>query len=146
MARVKNAITKYEVAPLPTDGVTEPAYVELAKWLTEVNNASEDQVEESAYYDGDGTIEETITGIKEKYEFVGTYDPEDAGMKFIADLKDKDGDARKVMLRVTDPDGATETGLATVSNIIARGGVASDFPAFNCTITRSEKAEKAPAA
>lgn len=145
MARIKNAITKYEVAPIPADS-GEAAYVELAKWITEVNNASEDQTDESAYYDGDGTIEETITGIKEKYEFVGTYDAEDAGMKFIHDLKDKDGDDRKVMFRVTDPDGATETGKATVSNIMTRGGVASEFPVFNCTITRSEKPVKAPAA
>lgn len=142
MARIKNAITKYEFQPL-ADGETDTWY-ELAKWITTVDDGSEDTVEETGYYDGDGTPEENVTARKNRYEFSGTYDDEDAAMKYLRSIEHEVGDARKVNLRVTDTDGSTQTGKATITNIITRGGEAVDYPNFSCTISRDVTPTIAP--
>lgn len=134
MARKKNALTEYYVAPIPEDG-TEPEYMRLAKWISTVNDESDEEVEDTAYYDGDGTAESDVISIKEGYAFEGTYDAEDPAMKFIAGLKRKSGQGRKVMFRKIESNGDTLEERATVTDIIASGGDANAYETFSCTIT-----------
>ena len=141
MARTKNAKTKYEVKLKEGAG----DYVRLGKFISTITNNSEDEIEETAYYDGDGTVTSTVKGTKESFEFSGVYDPEDPGQKLIDGLKDKDGDGRVILLKVTDPEGNIEDGPATVTNIVTRGGEASDYAPFTCTITRNEKPQRSKA-
>lgn len=137
--RRKNALTKYFVAPFVKGADPETAeYVRLAKWIPVINNESEDVINESGYYDGDGTPNETVDGIKEKYTVEGMFDSKDPAQALIAAMKDQTGDGRKCFLKIENPDGSTEVGKATITNIKYRGGVATDHAPFNCMISRDE--------
>lgn len=140
MAREKNALTKYEVSAPDVE-----EWLQLGKWITNVSDDSEDTTEDFSDYAGDGTVTTDVTGVAEQYGFEGTFDKENPAMAYIASLRHKKGDGRKIKFRVTDPDGTTHTGPATVSGIIYRGGEASGYPAFNCTIRFDEEPETAPA-
>ncbi|MED1602601.1 phage tail tube protein [Alkalihalophilus marmarensis] len=144
MARQKNALTKYEVAPMPTES-SEPSYKRLAKWVTSVTDASDENVETTGYYDGDGTPEQDVTYFMFAKSFEGTYDDEDEAMNFIKSLKFNVGEGRKIMWRVTHPDGEVLEGPATVTGPITSGGDATGYPVFNCTIAFNRKPEITPA-
>lgn len=135
MARKKNALTEYYVAPMPSDELTEPEYLRLAKWISSVSDESDEEVDDTAWYDGDGTAESDVVSVKEGYAFEGTYDDADPAMKFIAGLKRETGEGRKVMFRKVEANGDTLEGRATVTDIVASGGEASEYAAFGCTIT-----------
>ncbi len=138
MGRNKNALRKHEVAPYTSGEETAPAsgYLELAKWITDIEDSSEDTTEDYSDYASDGSLTLDVTNVREAYDFTGTYDPNDEGQAFIAGLKRKRGAGRKVWHKVTSADGSTEVeGVATVTNIIAGSGAASDYEAFGCTIT-----------
>lgn len=144
MARIKNALTKFEIAPIESSGEAG-AYMRLGKWIPTITDDTDEEIEEEGYYDGDGTPEDVVNGVKEKYTFEGTFDKEDAAQAYVKSIRYKDGDGRKVFLKVTDPDGATEEGKATITNIKIRGGEATEYPVFGCTISRIEKPKFTPA-
>lgn len=137
MVKVQNAFTKYAVAAI---GET-PEWLSLGANIRNVTANTPDTTNEDAFYDGDGTLETDVTGTTEEYTFEGDYDTTDPAMAFlVALLKDrKVGDGRTVMFQITDPDGATHTGLATAYNISYRGGLAHEFPPFTATIRFKEK-------
>lgn len=138
--RKKNALTKYEIAPYkgekeaPKDG-----WLRLGKWIPTITDESEDKVEAQGFYDGDGTEEETVDGFTEKYTFEGFHDTKDPAKALIAKMRSETGDGRKVWLKVTDPDKKVEVSRATVTNIKYRGGNATEYAPFNCTISRDTK-------
>lgn len=139
LSRQKNALTKYEVAAVSET----PEWLELGKWITNVTDDTEDTTEDFSDYAGDGTVSVDVTGVAESYGFEGTYDKENAAMKYIADMRHELGEGRKTLFRVTDPDGETFTGQATVSDIVYRGGEASGYPEFGCSIRFDTKPQKA---
>lgn len=134
MARIKNAITGYFVdawtSPAPSDATKE-----LAKWISTVTDDSAEEVEQTAYYDGDGTLSNDITGITKSYTFEGMYDAADAGQSFIAGLEFKTGEDRKIAFKQVRSDGTSYFGKATVTEIKVTGGEASEYAPFQCTIT-----------
>lgn len=138
MVRNKNALRGHFIAPV-TDKKTEPdkpAYLELAKWIEDVDDDTEETTTSIAYYDGDGTEETTVTGVKGSYTFKGTYDSEDPAMKYVADLKYKRNDDRLVWHKVVDSDGKNQhVGIATVSGIKAGSGAAANYEEFACKIS-----------
>jgi len=144
MARKKNALTEYYVAPL-AEGDVEPDFMRLAKWISTVNDESDEEVEDTAYYDGDGTAESDVISVKEGYAFEGTYDNADPAMKFIGGLKRKTGEGRKIMFRKVESNGDTLEGRATVTDIVASGGDANAYETFSCTITWDKTPEVTPA-
>ncbi|MDV5978118.1 phage tail tube protein [Streptococcus canis] len=139
MARQKNALRGHFIAPY--NGGVEPEaggseWMEIAKWIKDISDDTDEKTEDEAYYDGDGTEETTVVGVKGAYTFEGTYDPEDKAQKHIADMKYKTGDGRKVWHKVVASDNKKQwIGLSTVSEIIAGSGAAADFEAFSCKIT-----------
>lgn len=137
MVRNKNALRGHFIAQV-TDPKVEPeksVYLELAKWITDVDDDTDESTTSVAYYDGDGTEETSVTGVKEAYTFKGTYDAEDPAMKYIAALKRKTANDRLVWHKVVDSDGKNQhVGIATVTNIKAGSGAAADYEAFECKI------------
>lgn len=138
MARYKNALRGHFIAPV-TDPKVEPekpAYLELAKWIEDIADDTDEATTSVAYYDGDGTEETTVTSVKGSYTFKGTYDKEDPAMKHIAGLKYKLGNERLVWHKIVDADGKNQAvGIATVSDIKAGSGAAAEYEEFSCKIS-----------
>lgn len=138
MARYKNALRGHFIAPV-TDPKVEPeksTYLELAKWIEAIADDTDEQTTSTAYYDGDGTEETTVTSVKGTYTFKGTYDKEDPAMKYVAGLKYKLGNERLVWHKVVDADGKNQAvGIATVSDIKAGSGAAAEYEEFSCKIS-----------
>lgn len=138
MARYKNALRGHFIAPV-TDPKVEPeksTYLELAKWIEDIADDTDEQTTSTAYYDGDGTEETTVTSVKGTYTFKGTYDKEDPAMKHIAGLKYKLGNERLVWHKIVDADGKNQAvGIATVSDIKAGSGAAAEYEEFSCKIS-----------
>lgn len=139
MARMKNAKRKHEIAPFdPKNPLTEPqnaAWKRLAKYIETIDDETDEDTDDTGYYDGDGTPEETVLSVVGGYSFEGIYDPEDDAQAMIAAMKFKTGDARRVWFRVTTSDGKkTYTQVANVSEIKAGAGDATAYEEFGCTI------------
>lgn len=138
MARYKNALRGHFIAPV-TDPKVEPeksTYLELAKWIEEIADDTDEATTSVAYYDGDGTEETTVTSVKGSYTFKGTYDKEDPAMKHIAGLKYKLGNERLVWHKIVDADGKNQAvGIATVSDIKAGSGAVAEYEEFSCKIS-----------
>lgn len=112
------------------------AYKELAKWIEDVDDDTDEATTSVAYYDGDGTEETTVTSVKGSYTFKGTYDNEDEAMALVAGLKYKLGNDRLVWHKVVDSDGKNQhVGIATVSGIKAGSGAAANYEEFACKIS-----------
>ena len=137
MARAKNALRKHYVAAIPQSGTpTEGDYKHLATWISNISDDTDENVETTAYYDGDGTPTSDVTSVAIAWSFEGLYDPEDAAQALIHDMKLETGEGRKVYHKIIESDGKNQfEGIATVTNIVAGGGEASDFEEFSCTIT-----------
>lgn len=138
MPKMKNALRKHYVALWTSDGVgpSADAWKWLADGVTTAEVENDEETDDQAYYSGDGTPETTVTSVKYGYSFEGDYIKEDAAQKIIADMRFLTGDQRKVWLKVVDPDGKTQyVAPATVSEIKIGGGEASEYEAFECTIS-----------
>src|SRR5690554_7144427 len=89
MARQKNALTEYYVGAIPQDGMTEPEYFRLAKWISTVTDDSEEETESIGYYDGDGTPETDVISVAKTYTFEGFYDDEDRSEEHTSELQSR---------------------------------------------------------
>lgn len=137
MARLKNALRVHEIGIFKPDTPTiEPTeWLKLAKYIETVNDESDEDTDDTGYYDGDGTPEETVLSVVGGFSFEGLYDAEDKAQALIASMKYKNGDARRVWFRVTSADKKkTWTEVANVSEIKAGDGDATEYEAFECTI------------
>ncbi|HEM5101702.1 TPA: phage tail protein [Streptococcus suis] len=138
MPKMKNALRKHYVAPWTSDKV-EPetdAWKWLADGVTTAEVENDEETDDIAYYNGDGTPETTVTSVKYGYTFEGDYIKEDAAQKIIADMRFATGEQRKVWFKVVDADGKTQyVAPATVSGIKIGGGEAAEHEAFECTIS-----------
>lgn len=136
MARNKNALRGHFVQEY-IPGQEEPGteWLELAKWISAINDDTQEETEDTAFYDGDGTPETTVTSVAGAYSVEGQYDPEDPAMALIASLKYKTGDGRKAWHKIVSADGKKEwVGRATVTGIVDGSGEASTYEAFACNI------------
>jgi len=145
LGRQKNALTEYHVAAL-VEGVGQPSYKQLARYIKTVTDDSDEETDDQAWYDGDGTPEEDIVSVKKKYTFEGVYDEEDPAMRFIAGLEFETGDSRKIMFKQVRTNGDTYEGEATVSGIKVTGGEAAEYAAFECAIAWNRRPKLTPAA
>lgn len=144
MARNKNALRKHFVQAWEK-GQDEPGeeWLELAHLISNIGVEPNEETETEAFYDGDGTPEETVTSVARAYTPEGQYDPEDEAQQLIADMQNEIGDGRKLWHRVVRSDGKKEwIGRATVLDIIAGAGEASAYEEFSCTIRYDEKPEE----
>lgn len=138
MAREKNALTKYYISD-EMDSPAEEDYLRLAKWVETVTDDSDEETEDQAFYDGDGTPETDVISVQKTYTFEGMYDDNDDAMRLIADLEFETGEGRKIMFKQERTSGETLEGRATVSDIKVTGGDADEFATFECTISWDAK-------
>lgn len=142
--RKKNALTKYFIAPSGTTVESTSGWLRLGKWIENVTDNSEDTVEPIAYYDGDGSLSDDVSGVAIKFRFEGTYDQANEAMAYLDNIKNKIGVDRKLAFKIEDPDGSTLSGPATASEIVTRGGAANEFRTFGATIGFDEIPVKTP--
>lgn len=135
-SRNKNALRKHEIQDwVKGEKPKEDGWLELAEYITDINDSTEEENEDEAFYSGDGTPERTTTSVAEAYDVEGQYDPEDEAQELVASKKHKLGDGRKVWHRVTRSDGKKQwTGRASLSEIVAGSGNAAEFEEFSCNI------------
>ena len=139
-ARKKNALTEHYIAPIP-EGVTEPDYLRIAKWISNVEPSPEEETEDQAYYDGDGTPETDVISVKTTWAFEGMYDDDDPAHQFLRTLEFETGEGRKVMYKQVRQDGTVLEGKATVTELVVTGGEASAFEQLSFTIAWDRKPE-----
>ena len=144
--RKKNAIREHWVAPYNKGEkpVDDEAYVELAKWIEDIEDSTDENVEEYGDYSGDGNPKSEVISVSEKWTFTGTYDSEDEAQKLIAGMKRKTGDDRKLWHKIVQTDGQTVVGVATASEIIAGSGNALEFETFSCVLNYDNLPEVTP--
>lgn len=135
--RYKNAIRKHYVAPWK-EGEEKPAeekYERLAKYIATVTDETDEETDDTGYYDGDGTPEEFVTSVAAGHSFEGFYDADDPGQALIAGMKYKLAEERRVWYKVVSSDGKKQwEGVANVSGIKAGDGDATEYEGFECTI------------
>lgn len=136
LARNKNALRGHFIQAYdPKQDEPSSTWLELAKYITAINDDTQEETEDNAFYDGDGTPETTVVSVAGAYTVEGHYDPEDPAQALIAGLKYKTGDERKIWHKVVSSDGNTEwVGRATVTAIVAGAGEASAYEEFSCNI------------
>ena len=140
MPKLKNAKRKHYVAPWSADNAaTEPtgdAWKWLADGVTTAEVENDEETDDTAYYNGDGTPETVVKSVKYGFSFEGDYIKEDEAQAIIAGMRFKIGDGRKLWFKVVDADGKKQyVGVATASGIKIGGGEASEFEGFECTIS-----------
>ncbi|SHI01805.1 phage tail tube protein [Virgibacillus chiguensis] len=136
MARRKNALRGHFVQEyIPDQEPTEDGWLELANYISTIGDDTQEETEDMAFYDGDGTLESDIISVAGAYTPEGYFNPDDPAQALIASLKYKTGDGRKIWHKVVRSDGKKEwVGRATVSAIVAGAGDASAYEAFSCNI------------
>lgn len=136
MAREKNALRGHFVqAYVPGTETPTEVWLELAKYISSISDDTQEETEDTAFYDGDGTPETSVTSVAGAYSVAGQYDPEDPAQELIAGLKYKTGDGRKVFHKVVSANGKKQwVGRATVTGIKAGSGDASAYEEFSCNI------------
>lgn len=141
MARLKNALRGHFIGTYtPKTPNTEPTtWTEIGKWISSISDETDEQTDDTGFYDGDGTPETSVIGVSGAYSFEGFYDAEDPAQAMIAAMKYKIGDERKIWHKVVSADGKKQyMGVATVSDIVAGAGDATEFEDFSCTISYNQ--------
>ena len=137
MGRKKNALRGHFIqAYVPgTEAPVEADWAELAKLISAINDDTQEETEDTAFYDGDGTPETSVISVAGAYGVEGQYDPTDEAQELIAEMKYKTGDGRKVWHKIVSSDGTKQwVGRATVTAIVAGSGDASAYETFSCNI------------
>ena len=139
MARQKNAKRQHFIAPfdpetpdtVPADG----AFLPLAKYIATIDDDTDEETDDTGYYDGDGTSEETVTSVSGSYTASGIYDAEDKAQALIASKRYEIGEARRVWHRVVESNGKKSfTQVANLSGIKAGSGDATAYEEFECKL------------
>ena len=136
MAREKNALRGHFIqAYVPGTETPTEVWLELAKYISTISDDTQEETEDQAFYDGDGTPETSVISVAGAYSVEGQYDPTDEAQQLIADMKYKLGDGRKIHHKVVSSDGLKQwVGRATVTAIVAGAGDASAYEDFSCNI------------
>lgn len=136
MTRQKNALRGHFIqAYVP--GVEKPTevWLELAKYISSISDDTQEETEDTAFYDGDGTPETSVISVAGAYSVEGQYDSTDEAQEMIADLKYKIGEGRKIYHKIVSADGTKRwVARATVTAIVAGSGDASAYETFSCNI------------
>ena len=134
MARNKNALRKSYIASF-SDDLEDATWLRLAHYISASNSENDEETDDTGFYDGDGSKETNVTGIILGFSYEGFYDPEDPAQKMIADMRLSTGDGRKVWFKTVSSDGTKQwIGRATVTDIVAGEGDATEYEAFKATI------------
>lgn len=103
------------------DEVTE-TYKRLAAGIANLDPNSNDEVDQTAYLDGDGHKTTTVTGGQYTQAFTGHRKYGDEAQDFIFDQQLSFGCSRETDAQVFRPDGTSIIGPVTIANITGPGG------------------------
>lgn len=134
MGKVKNVTTEHHIADIPK-GEEAADYLRLAAGILEVGSENDEQTEEFAYYDGDGTPETEVLSIKKNHPFNGHFEKSDPAQQLIASKEFETGNGRKIMYKQVRSDGKTLIGEATLTDVNVTGGPAEEYRPISGTIT-----------
>ena len=148
MATMKNALRKHYIADWKKEHTQAPEktdFLRLAKNISSITDDTDEETDDKAFYDGDGTKEKKVVGISEAWKAEGIRDYDDPAQNLIASKKRKTGDERKVWHKIVDSVEKTEVcEVATLSDIKSGGGDAGDDEEFGCTLTYNKIAKETP--
>ncbi|WP_277640111.1 phage tail tube protein [Bacteroides graminisolvens] len=118
-----------------TEGLAGVTQLPIAAGITNVEPDSNEESDEKYYYDGGGLGERDVIGIMLTYAFSGDRDYNDDAQNYIFGLATKTGPDRKTNFTVTEPNGDSYTGKATISEIKLPGGDANSKGEVEFTIS-----------
>lgn len=147
MAKFKNAIRKHYIAPYdpehPDTPPTDDKYMWIAKGVKETSPENDEEDDDVAYFDGDGTKEKVITSKSRGRSFEGHREYGDKAQDFIADKEDALADDLVVWYKELVPTGKYyKEGLGRLSGIEIGEGEASDLESIKFQINWSRTPEK----
>lgn len=117
---------KFEFNPARDAGSVTEGWLVIAGGISNVSPEGNEEIDQTAYYDGGGFASSDVIGKQDVYSFEGHRLYGDAAQDYIFDnLAHKVGPARNGTFRVTDPKGNTLVGNSTVANISGAGGAAN---------------------
>lgn len=147
MAKFKNAIRKHYIAPYdpehPDTPPTEDKYMWIAKGVKETSPENDEEDDDVAYFDGDGTKEKVITSKSRGRSFEGHREYDDKAQNFIADKEDDLADELVVWYKEVVPTGKYyKEGLGRLSGIEIGEGEAHELESIKFQVNWSRKPEK----
>lgn len=143
MARSKNALRGHFVQPyIPGTETPGDEWLKIGKYIETIEADSNEETEDTGFYDGDGTPEQDIVSVAVGYSFSGFYDPADEAQELIAGLEFETGDSRKIWFKRVNAQKTKEwVGKATVTEPVIGGGDATAYEEFSCNIRWDRKPE-----
>ena len=147
MPKNKNALRKHYIGPYKEATLDTPPsleeYLWLAKGLKSSSPENNEETDDSAYFDGDGTKEEIVVSKTRGRTFEGHRDYSDKAQNFVADKEDEVGDDLVVWYKEVSSDGKTQKeGLARLSEIEIGDGEASELETIKFKIAWIRKPKK----
>lgn len=147
MAKNKNALRKHYIGPYkeaaPDTQPTAEEYLWLAKGLKTSSPENDEETDDSAYFDGDGTKEEMVISKRRGRTFEGHRDYSDKAQNFVAEKEDEVGDDLVVWYKEVSSDGKTQKeGLARLSEIEIGDGEASELETIKFKVVWTRKPKK----
>lgn len=147
MAKNKNALRKHYIGPYkeatPDTPPTATEYLWLAKGLKTSSPENDEETDDSAYFDGDGTKEEMVISKRRGRTFEGHRDYSDKAQNFVAEKEDEVGDDLVVWYKEVSSDGKTQKeGLARLSEIEIGDGEASELETIKFKVVWTRKPKK----
>lgn len=147
MAKFKNAIRKHYIAPYdpehPDTPPTDDKYMWIAKGVKETSPENDEEDDEVAYFDGDGTKEKVITSKSRGRSFEGHREYGDKAQDFIADREDELNDDLVVWYKEVVPTGKYyKEGIGRLSGIEIGEGEAHELESIKFQVNWSRTPEK----
>ena len=147
MTKFKNAIRKHFIAAYdpehPDTPPTEDKYMWIAKGVKETTPENDEEDDDVAYFDGDGTKEKVITSKSRGRSFEGHREYGDKAQDFIADKEDALADDLVVWYKELVPTGKYyKEGLGRLSGIEIGEGEASDSKLTGHVLQRNMKSRQ----
>lgn len=147
MAKYKNAIRKHYIAPYdpehPDTPPTDDKYMWIAKGVKETSPENDEEDDDVAYFDGDGTKEKVITSKSRGRSFEGHREYDDKAQNFIAGKEDDLADELVVWYKEVVPTGKYyKEGLGRLSGIEIGEGEAHELESIKFQVNWSRKPEK----
>lgn len=147
MAKYKNALRKHYIAPFdpehPDTPPTDDKYMWIAKGVKETSPENDEEDDEVAYFDGDGTKEKFITSKSRGRSFEGHREYGDKAQDFIADKEDDLDDNLLVWYKEVVPTGKYyKEGIGRLSGVEIGEGEAHELESIKFQINWSRKPEK----
>lgn len=127
-----NEIRQHFVAEWTAEEQTTKQYLRLARGITDITDDSEEEQDDTKYYDG--TNSNDVIDYKEKWTVEGHYSPEDKAQMLIAGKKRKLGQDRYGWHKYVTTDGKTYEGVVSFLDIKAGSGTAGEKETFSCAI------------